>query len=103
MMLFVLLEIQTRHNKSDRRKCSICAAGINILKNVSPFPMTGPAQNGYVDVYSLPAQGDFVDINDETLPDALPTSPDDVTSFPVGNADLHGLQQTSFVSAPGQF
>ena len=95
------LEIQTRHNKSDRRKCSLCVAGINTLENIATFPMTGPAQNGYVDVNSLPAQSDFVDINDETLPDALPTSLDDVTSYPVGNTDLQGLQQTSFVSAPG--
>ena len=65
--------------------------------------MAGPAQNGYVDVNSLPAQSDFVDINDQTLPDALPASPDSVTSYPVGNIDLQGLQHTSFVSAPGQF
>ena len=67
--------------------------------------MTGPAQNGYVDVdvNSLPAQSDFVDINDETLPDALPASSDDVTSYPAGNTDIQGLQHTSFVSAPGQF
>ena len=70
---------------------------------IASFPMTGAAQNGYVDINSLPAQSDFVDINDETLPDALPVSPDSVTSHPMGNTNLQGLQQTSFVSAPGLF